>query len=131
MAENKRKWYLIDASEKSLGRLASGIATILRGKNLVEFTPHLDLGGYVVVINTDKLKVTGKKAAQKKYFHYSGYPGGMKAKGLGESLAQDSGHVLWRTVRNMLPANKLRIEMMKRLKTFKDANHFYAEKLNK
>ncbi len=103
----------------------------MRGKNLVEFTPHLDLGGYVVIINTDKIKITGQKGAQKKYFHFSGYPGGMKAKGLNESLVQDSGKVLWSAVRNMLPANKLRIEMMKRLKTFKGAEHTFAGKLNK
>jgi len=129
MAENKRKWYLIDAEGKSLGRLASELATILRGKNLVTFTPHLDLGGYVVVINTDKIKITGKKAEQEKYFHYSGYPGGMKATGLGESVKKDSGKALCRTVRNMLPANKLRAEMMKRLKTFPGAEHSYAGKL--
>lgn len=129
MAEIKRKWNLIDAEGKSLGRLATEIAVILRGKNLVSFAPHLDLGGYAVVINTDKIKVTGKKAEQKKYYHYSGYPGGMKSEFFEDAFAKDSRKVLWETVRTMLPSNKLRPEMMKRLKAFKGAEHSYAGKL--
>lgn len=126
----KRKWYLIDAADKSLGRLATEITTILRGKNLVTFTPYLDQGGNVVVINTDKIKLTGRKEDQKKYYHYSGYPGGMKERKYKDVFAEDSGKVLKETVRMMLPSNKIRMNMLKRLRCFKNANHPYKKELS-
>lgn len=124
----QRKWYLIDANGKSLGRLASEIAILLRGKNDAKFVPYLDNGANVIVVNTDELKITGKKSEQKKYFHYSGYPGGIKEIVYEKLFAQDSGDVIKRAVLLMLPKNKLRPNIMKRLKCFKNANHPYKDK---
>src|SRR6056297_1513370 len=110
-----REKYTIDASEQSVGRLATKIATLLRGKNKPEFVPHLDQGGIVEVSNVEKIKFTGKKKEQKKYYNYSGYPGGMRERKTGEVFEGKPEEVLKRTVRNMLPDNKLRKQMLKRL----------------
>jgi len=110
-----REIHKIDATGKSVGRVATQIATLLRGKNKPEFTPHLDGGDIVYVENIDKVKFTGKKLDQKKYYQYSGYPGGMKEKKLGDVYDKDPGEVLRRAVREMLPAVKFRGQMMKRL----------------
>ncbi|OGY44349.1 MAG: 50S ribosomal protein L13 [Candidatus Buchananbacteria bacterium RIFCSPHIGHO2_02_FULL_38_8] len=111
-----RKNHQIDATDKILGRLASEIAIILRGKNKVSFQPNIDGGDGVIVKNVSKLKITGRKLEQKKYFHHSNYPGGLKTKGLGELFSKDPTEVLKRAVWNMLPKNKLRNKMIKRLK---------------
>jgi large subunit ribosomal protein L13 len=110
-----REKYTIDATGKSVGRLATNIANLLRGKNKPEFTPHLDQGAVVEVNNITKLKFTGKKFEQKKYYHYSGYPGGMKEEVLENVFEKDPDKVLRKAVRNMLPDNKLRKNMIKRL----------------
>jgi len=110
-----RKIHKIDATNQSVGRLATNIATILRGKNKPEFVPHLDLGDVVEVSNVDKLKFTGKKLEQKKYFRYSGYQGGLKETRMKDLAETDPGEILRRAVREMLPDNRLRKGMMKRL----------------
>lgn len=111
----ERKLHKIDASDKAVGRLATQIAIILRGKNKPEFEPHLDLGDIVEVNNIDKLKFTGKKLEQKKYFKYSGYPGGLKETRMKDLAKTDPGEILQRAVREMLPDNRLRKGIMKRL----------------
>lgn len=115
MNKIERKLHQLDATEQSVGRLATRVATILRGKNKPEYQPHLDLGDIVEVKNIKQLKFTGKKLDQKKYFHFSGYIGGLKTKKMSEVYAKDPGEVLRRAVRDMLPPTKLRPAMMKRL----------------
>lgn len=108
----QRKIYKIDAENKSAGRLASEIAGILRGKNETAYLPHLDMGGIAHVINADKIKFTGKKTCQKKYYRYSGHPGGLKTKKISELKPAE---ILKKAVKNMLPPTKHRINMLKRL----------------
>ncbi len=127
--EAKRNWHIFDASEESLGRMASRAAVILRGKDKVDFAPYLDNGDFVVVINSDNLKVTGNKLENKMYYNYSGYPGGMKSISLEKLKEKDSTEVIKRAVFGMLPKNKLRKEMMKRLKVFKTEEHPYENKV--
>ncbi len=110
-----REKYTIDASNYSVGRLATQIAEFLRGKNKPEFTPHLDRGGIVEVKNVKHLKFTGKKREQKKYYNYSGYPGGIKERKLEDLMEKNPEEVLRKAVRNMIPDNKLRKQMLKRL----------------
>lgn len=114
-----RQLHKIDAEGKILGRLASQIAVLLRGKNKPDFEPHIDAGDIVQVVNFDKIKVSGKKLMQKKYFHYSGYPGGIKQVGLQKMLEDNPQQVLKKAVYNMLPKNKLRDNMIKRLQFIK------------
>lgn len=127
----ERKWHVIDASEESFGRMSSKIATILRGKNKTSFTPHIDGGDNVIVINTDQLKFTGNKAKGKIYYQHSGYLGGMKETSLENQIKKDSRRVIESAVFGMLPKNKLRALMMKRLRIYKNAEHPYADKLAK
>ena len=127
----KRNWHLFDAREKSFGRMASKIAVLLRGKNKVDFAPHIDGGDFVVVVNSDNLKYTGNKKDGKIYYHYSGYMGGMKEITLGDQIKKDSRKVIEDAVFGMLPKNKLRNEMMKRLKVYKDGEHLYEDKFEK
>ncbi len=115
MQEITRKIHKIDASDQAVGRIASKIAVILRGKNKPDFQAHLDCGDIVEVSNISKLKFTGKKLEQKKYFSYSGYPGGLKEKKMADVYASDPGDVLKRAVREMLPPVKFRVDMLKRL----------------
>jgi len=110
-----RKTHKIDATDQVLGRLATQIATLLRGKNKPEFQSYLDGGDNVIITNAAKIKITGKKLEQKIYYHYSGYPGGLKEKKMGEVFTKDPAEVLKRAVWNMLPKNKLRAQMIKRL----------------
>ncbi|MCK5211347.1 50S ribosomal protein L13 [Candidatus Parcubacteria bacterium] len=110
-----RKTHKLDATDQSVGRLATQVALFLRGKNKPEFEPHLDCGDIVEVSNIAKLKFTGKKLDNKKYYSYSGYPGGLKEKKLADVFASDPGDVLKRAVRKMLPAVKFRRDMLKRL----------------
>ncbi len=107
--------YSFDATDKSIGRLASEVASVLRGKNKSEFEPNLDCGDIAEVKNIAKVRITGKKLNQKKYYKYSGYPGGLKERTMGEVFAKDPGEVLKRAVRDMLPPVKFRTDMIKRL----------------
>lgn len=116
-----RQEHLIDASGKVLGRLAVEIGNLLRGKNKPNFRPYLDQGDFVTVINTDKIRLTGKKFEQKKYFSHSGYPGGLKIRKFEEIFKRDSRKALREAVYGMLPKNKLRDKMIKRLKMYPGA----------
>ncbi len=121
--EIKRKWYLIDAKDKVLGRLATRIAIILRGKNKPYFSPHLDCGDYVVVINAKYIKVTGKKLKEKVYRKYSGYPGGLKEITLEELLRKNPAKVLRLAVERMISRNALGKRVMRKLKIYPEDSH--------
>ncbi len=118
-----RKWYVLDASEAPLGRLATRAATLLTGKEKPTFTKHIDTGDYVIVINADKLVVTGNKRAGKMYYRHSGYPGGLKEATLQEVMDKDSTRAVIQAIRGMLPVNKLRDGRLLRLKVYKGAEH--------
>jgi len=115
MKNIERKLHQLDATDITVGRLATKVATLLRGKNKPEYEAHLDLGDIVEVKNISKMKFTGKKLDQKQYHHYSGYLGGLKSKKMSVVFAKDPGDVLHRAVRDMLPPTKLRVNMLKRL----------------
>lgn len=115
MKNIERKLHQLDATDLTVGRLATKISTLLRGKNKPEYQAYLDLGDIVEVKNISKMKFTGKKLDQKQYHHYSGYLGGLKSKKLGDVFATNPGDVLYRAVREMLPDTKLRVDMLKRL----------------
>ena len=119
----ERKWYVVDATDKTLGRLASEVANVLRGKNKPIFTPHIDTGDYVVVINADKIKVTGKKLADKIYYSHSDYPGGMKETNLAEMLAKKPEKVIELAVKGMLPTGPLGRQMLTKLHVYAGAEH--------
>lgn len=121
-----RKWYVIDASEATLGRVASHAATLLTGKGKPMFTSHIDCGDYVIVVNTDKIVVTGNKLEDKKYYRHSGFPGGIKETALKDVMNQDSTKAIYAAVRGMLPVNKLRDDRLKRLKIYAGAEHEHA-----
>ncbi len=127
-SEIKRDWHLVDARGQVLGRLATIIAGKLMGKNKPYFVRHLDCGDNVVVINAKEIKVTGKKETQKKYYRYSGYPGGQKIQTLGEIRAKNPTRIIHDAVRGMLPQNKLRDRMMTRLYISVDEKHPYINK---
>ena len=116
-------WLLVDASDKTLGRLSTNIAKILMGKNKPEYTPHNDVGDYVVVINADKVKVTGNKAEQKKYYKHSLYPGGLKEKSYKEVLESTPERIIENAVKGMLPKNKLGKSIIKKLKVYSGSEH--------
>jgi large subunit ribosomal protein L13 len=118
-----RDWYVVDAEGQTLGRLASRIATILRGKHKPIYTPHLDCGDYVIVLNADKVRVTGRKMDQKFYYRYSGYPGGLSQISLRDQLARHPERVLQAAIRGMLPKNKLGRQMIKKLKVYAGDEH--------
>lgn len=124
--EIKREWYVVDAEGKTLGRLASTIARVLMGKHKPYYTPHLDTGDYVIVVNADKIQVTGRKLGQKMYYRYSGYPGGLKSVTLRKQLSTRPERVIWAAVRNMLPKNKLGRAMLKKLKVYASPEHPHA-----
>ena len=119
----ERKWYVIDADGVVLGRLASQVALMLRGKHKPTFTPHVDTGDYIIVVNTDKIAMTGRKLDQKIYYHHSGYPGGLKETKYRDLLANKSEFALKKAVRGMLPKNKLGRAMIKKLRVFRGAEH--------
>ena len=119
----ERKWYVVDATGHTLGRLSSEIASILRGKNKPTFTPHIDTGDYVVVVNADKIAVTGKKMDQKIYYHHSDYVGGMKEQTLKEKLAKKPEDVIYLAVRGMLPKGPLGRQMIKKLHVYAGPEH--------
>lgn len=119
----QRKWYLVDATDMPLGRLASQVADILSGKNKPDFTPHVDTGDYVVIINTDKVVLTGKKAVQKQFRTHSGYIGGLKETNYGTMLATKSDEVVLKAVKGMLPKTVLGKKQATRCKIYKGAKH--------
>ena len=124
--EVERNWYVVDATDQVLGRLASQIAAILRGKNKANFTPHVDTGDYVIVINCDKVRLTGKKAEKKVYTQYSGYPGGLKVTPYLEMMEKHPERVIEKAVKGMLPHNTLGRQMFRRLKVFTGSEHPYG-----
>ena len=119
----KESWILVDAEDKTLGRLASSLASRLRGKHRPEYTPNADLGDYIVVVNASKITVTGDKLNQKKYYKHSGYPGGIKSKSLREVIKNSAEDAIRMAVKGMLPKNKLGKKMLTKLKIYKDAEH--------
>ena len=125
-ADITRAWHVIDASEASLGRVATVAASLLLGKGKPEFTSHVDCGDFVVIINTDKLVVTGNKLEDKKYYHHSGHPGGLRETQLKDVIANDSTKAVYAAVRGMLPVNKLRDGRLARLKLYTGAEHNHA-----
>ncbi|MDD2433335.1 MAG: 50S ribosomal protein L13 [Clostridia bacterium] len=118
-----RKWYIIDAADKTLGRLATEIAVILRGKHKPIYTPHVDVGDYVIVINAEKVKLTGKKLQDKMYYSHSRYPGGLKKMNYEALLQKKPELVIEKAVKGMLPHNRLGAKMYKKLKVYKGPEH--------
>lgn len=121
-----RKWYVVDAEGMTLGRLASEVASVLRGKNKPTFTPHMDTGDYVIVVNAEKIKVTGKKLDQKTYYHHSGYVGGLKETTLKEKLAKKPEQVFELAVKGMLPKGPLGRQMYRKLFVYAGPEHKHA-----
>ena len=121
--EITREWYLVDAEGKTLGRLATQIADTLRGKRKPQFTPHVDTGDFVVVVNAEKIQVTGNKLDQKRYYRHSGYPGGLKSRTLREQLDRRPTEVLRVAVKGMLPKNRLARQQITKLKIYAGPEH--------
>ena len=121
-----RKWYVVDAEGMTLGRLASEVAKVLRGKNKPIFTPHIDTGDYVIVVNAEKIKVTGKKLDQKIYYHHSDYVGGMKETTLKEMKEKNPEYVITHAVKGMLPKGPLGRQMLKKLFVYAGPDHKHA-----
>jgi len=122
-SEVTRTWYLIDAKDKTLGRLASQVAAILKGKHKPTYTPHVDAGDHVIIINADKIRLTGKKLQDKKYYRHSGYPGGIKEITAGDLLQRHPERVIKTAVWGMLPHNRLGRKMIKKLKIYAGDQH--------
>ncbi|MBD3379663.1 MAG: 50S ribosomal protein L13 [Candidatus Omnitrophica bacterium] len=120
------KWFVVDVKDKVLGRAATTIATLLRGKNRPDFTPHTDLGAGVIVLNCDKVKVTGNKASQKVYKSFSGYPGGQKEVKYNKMIEKKPEHILRHAVKGMLPKNSIGARMIKRLKLYTGTEHGHS-----
>ena len=116
-------WHLIDAQDKVLGRLAVKVANILVGKNKAKYSPNADLGDFVVVVNAEKIKVTGNKEIQKNYYHHTGYPGGLKTKPFKKMLEDSPEKIILKAVKGMLPKNKLANKTIKKLKIYSGKNH--------
>lgn len=125
-AEVERKWYVIDAEDKTLGKIAAEVASILRGKKKPIYTPHVDTGDYVIVINAEKVRVTGKKEEQKIYKSHSGYPGGLKETTLRELRAKKPEEIIRHAVKGMMPKGKLGRQMFKKLKVYAGPEHPHA-----
>lgn len=125
-ANVERKWYVIDAEGKTLGRLAVEVAKLLRGKHKPTFTPHVDTGDHVIVVNADKVRLTGKKLVQKTYFRHSGYPGGTTFTTAGKMLAEKPERVLELAIKGMLPKNTLGRQMYRKLKVYRGPEHPHA-----
>jgi large subunit ribosomal protein L13 len=122
-ADITERWYFVDAAEKPLGRLASDIAKVLRGKHRPEYSPHLSLGDHVVVVNADKVYLSGNKRQQKVYYSYSGYQGGLKIRSLQRVVETDPTRVVRHAVRGMLPHNRLGRRLLKKLKIYSGSEH--------
>jgi large subunit ribosomal protein L13 len=121
--EVEREWLLVDATDMALGRLASEVAQILKGKRKPQYTPHVDTGDFVIVVNASKVKLTGNKLADKKYYHHSGFPGGLKETPLSDLLAKDPRRVIEAAVKGMLPKNTLGRAMGMKLKVYAGTEH--------
>ena len=121
--EVTRRWYVVDADGQTLGRLATRIADTLRGKGKPEYTPHVDTGDFVVVVNAEKIHVTGNKLEQKMYYRHSGYPGGLRVRTLAEQLERRPEEVLRKAVKGMLPKNKLAARQIVKLKVYAGPDH--------
>jgi large subunit ribosomal protein L13 len=121
--EIRRKWYVIDAQDLVLGRLASEVAQILRGKRNPTYSPHMDVGDNVIIVNSDKIKLTGNKQEQKIYYRHSGYPGGLREIPYSDLMKNKSDFVVKKAVRGMLPHNRLGRQMLKKLHVYKGASH--------
>lgn len=119
----KHDWYIVDAEDVALGRLASQVAQILRGKHKPTFTPHMDMGDYVVIINAEKVRITGKKAEAKTYFRHTGYPGGQKFTSYKEMMGKYPERIIVNAVKGMVPHNPLGREVMKKLKVYAGTEH--------
>jgi large subunit ribosomal protein L13 len=126
--EVQRDWVLVDADGMVLGRLAAQVASILRGKNKPQFTPHVDCGDYVVVINAEKVRVTGNKENDKAWHHYTGYPGGLKTETWKQAMAKHPERIIERAVKGMLPKSTLGHEQLLKLKVFAGPEHTYQDK---
>lgn len=124
--EVERKWWIVDASGRRVGRLATEIATLLRGKHKPQFTPHVDTGDFVVVINTDKMELTGTKWETKKFYRHSRFFGSMKEKTAAQMQKEDSTFILHEAVRGMLPTNKLSRHLILKMKPYKNADHTHG-----
>jgi len=124
--EVNRDWFVVDASDKTLGRLASEIAHRLRGKHKAEFTPHVDTGDYIVVVNAEKVRVTGSKATGKMYHHHTGYPGGLKSMSFEKLMEKAPERAIQKAVKGMLPRNPLGRAMFRKLKVYAGAEHPHA-----
>jgi large subunit ribosomal protein L13 len=122
----QRDWYVVDAEGKTLGRLATQIAETLRGKHKPEYTPHIDTGDFVIVINAEKVAVTGNKLRDKRYWRHSGYPGGIRSRTLGEMLERRPEEVIRKAVRGMLPRNRLARKQLTKLKIYAGPDHPHA-----
>lgn len=123
LSDLNKKWFLIDVNGKVLGRQACKIARILMGKNKPTYTPHIDTGDYVVVVNANKIVLTGKKAIQKEYFHYTGYPGGLRSKTFQQMITNKPEFIFREAVRGMLPKSRLGRKMLKKLFVYRDGGH--------
>ena len=123
VSDIERKWHVIDASGKTLGRLATEAAVLLKGKHKPMYTPHLDVGDYVVIVNADKIEVTGKKLTQKIYYRHSNYPGGLKSVSLEKMLEDHPTRAVEHAVKGMLPHNRLGAAMFKKLKVYAGPEH--------
>ena len=121
--EVKQDWHLVDADGKVLGRLASRVASILRGKHKPIFTPHVDTGDFVIIVNAGKVRLTGTKREDKVYYHHSGYPDGLKSRSLKKFLEEKPEELVKRSIGGMLPKNKLGREMLKKLKVYNGSEH--------
>jgi large subunit ribosomal protein L13 len=119
----QRKWYVIDAKGQNLGRVATKAATILRGKNKVTFTPHIDCGDFVIIINAAQVNLTGNKLVDKKYYNHSGYPGGLRERTAGEMIQKYPEEMMERAIKGMLPHNRLGRDMGRKLFVYADENH--------
>ena len=119
----KKNWYLIDAENQVLGRLSSKIAQLIRGKGKPEFTPHLDMGDFVIVVNADKVKVSGNKEKNKVYWHHTGFPGGQRESSLSDLRKNFPDRIITNAVKGMLPHNRLGRKMLKNLKVYTDSSH--------
>lgn len=124
--EVERAWVLIDAQDQVLGRVATKAATILKGKHKPQYTPHVDTGDFVVIINADKIRLTGTKAAQKSYFRHSGFPGGLREESFAEAMEKHPERVIEHAVKGMLPKNTLGRAMGKKLKVYAGSEHPHA-----
>lgn len=124
--EVPRRWWVVDAEGKNLGRLSTQIATVLRGKNKPGYTPHVDTGDFVVVVNAEKVAVTGTKLQSKKYYRHSGYPGGLRMRTLSEMLERRPGEVIRTSVKGMLPKNRLAAKQLSKLKIYAGPEHPHA-----